>query len=684
MLQRRTACLLLLTLALGSPLLAAPPVPSNCRAIPDYGNGSIIVQWDDVMGETGYRVYRSETAGGPYTQVGGDVAAGTTQTTDPGRDDTKEYFYVVRSFDGSGESGNSNEFQQNIKVLWPVPTSHEIMHTWNDTIGAAGVVNGYHQGCDLQRINADDMVIIPRGGKVTTTGSGGADDNFIYTRVKIGATNEYDSFNHVEGANAAALLVAKDQYVRAGQQVGNMGKTHFPVNFTDHTHFYVTNADFGTGTKHPFLMFSANADLDPMQNPPALTDHANPPDGTELYHVQGQPAATYLAYDGATMPLGDDSTTAAIDEGNIDIHVEIGDQQGTLPDQDPQIVSYWIEGPRPPVGGTDYDNVRSAADPYVLIDWDNTYFGAAPAPNWRHIMDQSQNLGPTIMEGGETYPWENYKHFIITNTMHDDGAPGHIDQTQYWNTNARNDAAISPTAGEANFAGKPDTIIPSEARFPDGNYTIHVLASDLVHSDEALDIHDVRLENFTPFIKRLTVYQDLDNNLGTMVDIDHPGCEAELYNYRHDNPNPYPGGNYLAIAQRPVFARAERRICVKVRFSESVDTTAGQFKVELDPQGAAGAAALEVGGGMFSKTYDDNDTWTGQITVALDPSGNSDAQQASPNDDAVIRVTARDLRDRNNNHRGLDQNADGTPEGMDENHKIKLDASTPIGLIRIQ
>jgi hypothetical protein len=348
-------------------------------------------------------------------------------------------------------------------------------------------------------------------------------------------------------------------------------------------------------------------------------------------------------------------------------------------------VAYWIEGPRAPVNGLDHDNVRSAATPYMLFSWANVHFGSgASAPNWRHVVDESQNFGPTIMQGGETYPWPNYKHFIITNTMHGDGTQAHVDATQYWNTNAKNDTAITPTDNKANFAGEADTIIPREARFPDGDYTIHVLVSDLIHANEDLKIENVRLENFTPFIKKLTVYQDLDNNLATMVDTDHPGCEAELYNYSHDNPNPYPGGNYLAIAQRPVFARAERRICIKVRFSESMDTTAAQFKVELDPQGAAGAAAMDVGGGVFSKTYNDNDTWTGQITVALDPSGNSDAQQASPNDDAVIRVTARDLRDRSNNHRGLDQNADGTAEGMDENHKIKLDASTPLGQIRIQ
>ncbi len=109
------------------------------------------------------------------------------------------------------------------------------------------------------------------------------------------------------------------------------------------------------------------------------------------------------------------------------------------------------------------------------------------------------------------------------------------------------------------------------------------------------------------------------------------------------------------------------------------------FDVELDPQGAGGAAPL-LFIGVFDKTNSDNDTWKGEVTVPADATGNSDSDQSNPSKDAVIRVRARDLKDRNDVQRGLDENGDGTSEvdARDENHRIKLDASTPVTTIQIR
>ena len=41
-----------------------PPAPANLEAIPDYGTNSIEVAWDNVAGETGFRVYRRTGPGG--------------------------------------------------------------------------------------------------------------------------------------------------------------------------------------------------------------------------------------------------------------------------------------------------------------------------------------------------------------------------------------------------------------------------------------------------------------------------------------------------------------------------------------------------------------------------------------------------------------------------------------------
>jgi hypothetical protein len=104
--------------------------------------------------------------------------------------------------------------------------------------------------------------------------------------------------------------------------------------------------------------------------------------------------------------------------------------------------------------------------------------------------------------------------------------------------------------------------------------------------------------------------------------------------------------------------------------------------VELDPQGSAGAPPLAFAG-AFSKTNNPDDTWKGQLFLPADPSGNSDATMADHAKDAVVRIVARDLKDRDAAQRGLDKDGDGMPEAnaTDENHMIKLDLSAPTSTI---
>jgi hypothetical protein len=73
-----------------------------------------------------------------------------------------------------------------------------------------------------------------------------------------------------------------------------------------------------------------------------------------------------------------------------------------------------------------------------------------------------------------------------------------VDGGQYWNTTAKNDgkSALDDTA---NYAGKPDTKKAAEARFPDGKYTIHVRARDLIQESDDLTTQVV-IENFAPIV----------------------------------------------------------------------------------------------------------------------------------------------------------------------------------------
>ena len=139
------------------------------------------------------------------------------------------------------------------------------------------------------------------------------------------------------------------------------------------------------------------------------------------------------------------------------------------------------------------------ASPYTLVKWDDTMFRGSGALWWQ-IADQAQDLAPFISYEGVAYPvgWHNFKHFILTNTAHEDGAPEHVDESQYWNTNAFETGAPAYGPG-ANHAGAPDAGRAADARFPDGSYTIHVGTADLLGEQQGT-IEGVLLENFPPAV----------------------------------------------------------------------------------------------------------------------------------------------------------------------------------------
>lgn len=489
----RTSTTAAVTLALAGTLsaqkvqLAIPIDPSDLVAIPDYGNASIGLTWqDNSANEVSFEVERSED-GGAFQPIFSTIA-NVTGLDDTGLATTKEYRYRVRASNAAGKSAYTNTVRQNLKTVWPVPASHEVLHGWNDTLGDDAVdeqpppsPTGFHMGVDIQRTGDANAVVAARGGVVSNVQDG--PNGVVVITVTNGASLEYFQTNHTDNPT-----VALNDVVHAGQQVAEIDETYFPRNFTDHTHYVVTDAAYAALQLHPLAIYSADADKDPGENEPELFDHGGSPPGTVLYQAPGAAAGVYLTVD-ATHPL----------EGDADVIVELRDEQGTLPDQLPTKLAYWIDGPLP-LCGLPYHDVKDATGPYVLYSWANAYFGDAPAPKTlsQKIVDYAQNYGPNIVVGTENYPWENYKHFIVTNTKGTDGTPGNVDATQYWNTDAEDDGA-SATSDHANYAGLPDTTKAIEARFQDGDYTIHVLASDLVHADEDLAIV-VRLENFCPIV----------------------------------------------------------------------------------------------------------------------------------------------------------------------------------------
>jgi len=121
----------------------APNVPTALSAVDRPGDegGGVNLAW--VVSDSAYaveqRVYRSLTSGGPYTLVTTLVGNAATSYTDTiGLANGTTYFYVIRAFDGTQESADSNEASAApVDNLVPVaPTGLTVVDTPGDSGGA--------------------------------------------------------------------------------------------------------------------------------------------------------------------------------------------------------------------------------------------------------------------------------------------------------------------------------------------------------------------------------------------------------------------------------------------------------------------------------------------------------------------------------------------------------------------
>ena len=626
-----------------------PAAPAGLTALPDYGTNRITLRWTDVADERGYRVYRRTGAGGAWGQIGRDLVANTTSYVDVGPFAAgTQYFYKVRAF-RIWESADSNIVQQNLIIAWTVPTSHEILHTWNDTIGTAGT-RGFHEGVDIQQTMAGprDEVVAARGGTVVSIAGGVLHNEYVFIRVTINGRFEYDCYLHLE----TAVAVAVNDVVFAGQRLGQMGTGYFPVVWTDHMHFFIAAAAAplpNPGIRHPQAMYTAANDRDPGGTAPEMFDHPGAPAGDSHFRHQGDAAGTRIDYDRALRPLDRD----------IDILVGMRDEQGTDPDQAPMKLWYWIVGPRPAVHGVDHDNVKNGARAYQLMDFTGRFWGGQARSEHVVDSDAAWNHGPRIMVGGVAYPWPQHKHFIVTNAGAMDGAATNVSDDQFWNTNAKNDRS-DPLGDHANFATEPDTTMAHEARFPDGEYEINIYSADLDNENwETID--NVRIENYPPILKSVVVYYDFDGDENTPAAGENKGYERKVYEFNHLNPDAYkvtPDDIKSYRIRRADYGPDGTAFWIKLTFSETIDKTWADENVQLDIKNDGGGPYGSTR--TWSRLYADDDTVVAEFSVAADEG----------EDEAMIIVKQRDRRDRLANHRCMDKDSNGVPEAdcIDNNH----------------
>ena len=108
------------TLALLAPVTTAPSAPTLNSATA-AGASQINLAWSNVSNETGYRIYRS-SGGSSFTLVK-TVGADVTTASDTGLAASTNYTYVVRAYNGVGESGDSNQLSATTQAAPVAPAA---------------------------------------------------------------------------------------------------------------------------------------------------------------------------------------------------------------------------------------------------------------------------------------------------------------------------------------------------------------------------------------------------------------------------------------------------------------------------------------------------------------------------------------------------------------------------------
>jgi hypothetical protein len=601
-------------------------------------------------------------------------------------------------------------------------------------------VTGYHEGVDMNRsqvAGARTKVLAPATGIINRRhGDGSKDQGYLsfqlavdYDPASLDLVWEQLGFSHLATATVSGgsghgipAELVRGRWIRPGDFIADIGDKGFSGILSDHTHVGLEKGATERDSR-PFLaLYQQDQYRDPKLTPPDFIDENE--DGKvvlfrdrsipNFWDVGATEDPSYIDYDESNSPIL---------SGDIAIHVEVMDEQGTDPRIAPNRVGYWIEGPRE--AETDDDDVRSSENPYVLFDFgpradldgDAYFFGGKPVLEppvacW-DIADVSDIANAGCPLGGPAYcqqsrpgdacpvnvlfdpPGSNkvygypiLHHFIVTNARDSSGRPASVDRQQHWRTNAKEGDSGS-LAFDANYAGKTRATKATEARFPDGEYKLGVYMADMVHEETRLapasaraaapDLA-MRLENFAPIIEEADIYQDADFE-PTESALWLRSCEKPLYQYEYPGPiNAYPGARHLSASRRErIDLSGGCRICVRIRFSEGMDSAAGQSSFTMWADGTD-LGALPLLDGSWSTKYSTDDEWIGSYALGCSPGDFSIEEQVQSRLTALsLWVRAHDLEDDEGDERGLDiaDNGAGRIDATDAHHRYVLDEEAP-------
>jgi len=98
-----------------NPAIVVPQIPITISSISATPSQTVVISWNSVLstsGVSGYRVYRSSSETGTYTQIGADITSYlTTRYTDTNVSAGSTYWYKVAAYNSVGEGDKSDAKQ---------------------------------------------------------------------------------------------------------------------------------------------------------------------------------------------------------------------------------------------------------------------------------------------------------------------------------------------------------------------------------------------------------------------------------------------------------------------------------------------------------------------------------------------------------------------------------------------
>jgi len=149
----------------GKTLIALPPEPPSGLSASVLENNNIQVTWNNVTGVSAYRVYRSNSADGNYSFIGGVTSS---SYTDSGLAEGNTYYYKVSSVRGTQESELSGSVSVKlIQTITPPGSTLSQQLAWIANNGGYGTVydvvvnnNEYLGPTTISTLGRDITVII--------------------------------------------------------------------------------------------------------------------------------------------------------------------------------------------------------------------------------------------------------------------------------------------------------------------------------------------------------------------------------------------------------------------------------------------------------------------------------------------------------------------------------------------